>query len=162
MIPALLFAWTVVLGIISVVLWRDAGILRARVNHGGNIVANGIEIGAPAPAVVRKGARPLTAVFLSDACDPCFDVAHGLEYAPRRDELVVVIAATGGDRPALMRAVGPRVSVVATEQSEAWQRAFDVRVSPFAVRVEHGLITAKGHLRDADDLASLSGVAVVR
>lgn len=149
---ALMLAWVFVLGVVTLVLWRDVRILEARVAPGGSLVANGIEIGAPAPRVVRAVATR-TVVFLTDACEACFEVAADLDRAP--PDVTVVVGATGGDTGALLGTLPAELPTVTGEDARAWERAFDVRVSPFAVHVEDGIVAGKGHLRGAADIDRL-------
>jgi hypothetical protein len=142
-------AWVAVLGAVTVVLWRDVRILEARIAPGGSLVANGIEIGAPAPRVVRA-LRSHTVVFLTDACEACFAVAADLDRAP--EGVTVVVGASGGDGDALLATLPAALPTVTGDQARDWERAFDVRVAPFAVHVEEGLVTGKGHLRGPADL----------
>jgi hypothetical protein len=154
-IQALLLGWTALLAFVSLVLWRDVRILEARIEPGGSLVANGIEIGSPAPRVARAAAAR-TVVFLTDACDVCLDVASDLGRVRDLLDLTVVVGDTGGDRAALLATLpgGPRV--VVGDEARAWEREFDVRVAPFAVVLDDGLVAGKGHLRGAADVDRLS------
>lgn len=154
-LPLLLLGWTVLLGFVALVLWRDVRILEARLATGGSLVANGIEIGAPAPRVARA-ASARAVVFLSDTCDVCLEVAADLGRVRDPRALTVVVGDTGGDRAALLATLpaGPRV--VQGEEAKAWERGFDVRVAPFAVVLDDGIVTGKGHLRGAADVDRLT------
>jgi hypothetical protein len=149
-----LVVWIALLAGVVAVLWRDVVLMERRVVSAGGTAANGLEIGA---AVTRKltDTGSVVVVFLGDTCDVCFDIAADLHRVNMPDHLVAVVVAHGGDGAALAGLLPDGTRVIRDAATTAWVQAFDVHVSPFAMRVDNGVIVAKGHVRGAGDVNAL-------
>jgi hypothetical protein len=148
--------WLLILAVVVLALRREIHIVRNTMAAGDNrTLANGLPVGSPAPAdhVPRSG----TLIFLSPECPPCRDVVADVADALAADTRIVL----GGDRKS------PQFSAMFTDLSarapihidtDARLRGvFKVKAEPFAIRVENGVVAARGFLRNNDDLARIRG-----
>jgi hypothetical protein len=146
-------AWLLVLAFGYLAISRELALVDHRTRLYGSSVPDGLDVGAPAPIVARITPADLF-IFLFGDCGGCHELLAHLSDVKDRTGLAVVVR--DETNPKLVETMARRVpSDIITYTGELAQRlvdAFNVHSAPIAIGVNHGVVVAKGYLRNADDI----------
>lgn len=163
--PALLWidaGWIAVLGFFALVARREFAMLRALVTANGGSVADGPEVGAVIPRLIRSGGDRLF-IFLFGDCAPCHEVAdrlHRVSHVPNVEVVVTDGALTNSSKSLLTLIPDhPNLTVLAGPSADQCREALGVHSGPFAVMTRGDVVTAKGYLRGTADILRLANIA---
>lgn len=151
--------WFVALGLITLVVWRELLVLRARVSLYCAAVVDGLELGE----AVRGNPGlpdPVVVAFLFGDCEPCHDVAREVARSvPPSPHLVFVVndGQAAGSGEGLARTLAGHRAYVGDEARALTDR-LRVRSGPLALSIRGGLVRGKGYLRGAADLVAMGAV----
>lgn len=157
---AVVAAWLALLAFGALVVRRELGLLQERLATIGTAATDGAAVGSFAPRVPQMR-RDDVLLFLFGDCAPCHEVATevGRTLDPRRFLCVLNDGTVAGSAASVTRFLPAGARTVVGAPAQRAREELKVNSAPFGIAVVAGLITAKGTIRHAGDLAQLAAVA---
>lgn len=155
--------WTAALLLGAVAILRQAEILQNRVLTIGLTAMDGPDVGAVLPMVGDVAfPRDGLLLFLAATCAPCRDLAaalHEPQLSSARVSTNVVVTGPSDEVVQNFAVALPRgVIVHVGSAARVLRDALGVRWEPLVLRIENGIVVAKGHIRNAHQLSRLVGL----
>ena len=151
----ILVGWTTVIAVLTLVAVRETALLQARVAHSGRAVGDGWEVGTLVPGPLRGRAKRQVALFLSATCPPCHELAAQLGSETLSVPLTPVISGEESVARALAAQLPGRPSAIVGHAADALTERAGVRLQPFAIAIEDGIVVAKTYPVGAESVTSL-------
>lgn len=139
----ILAVWLGAMSLVTLVVAREAGLMRARVALVGAAMGHGPEVGALVPRELRAspGVRRVV-LFLSGGCPSCHQLAAEIAAA-EPDNLLAIVTGEGDDVEELARSLPTDLPAVTGVQAQTIAERSGVHVQPFAIAVEGSLVVGK-------------------
>lgn len=159
---ALVGTWLGVLTLVIILLVRQIGLLTLRLQTTEPVFSfaqDGPDIGSEVPADVLAvlpdlGYEITYIVILSATCGPCREFASDLTTSALKGRTVAVLAGRVELADGFEALLPPGVAVVRDPEA-AVAANLHVESTPFALEIDHGMVTGKAYLRQVSDLAAL-------
>ena len=151
--------WLAVLSLIVVLLIRQLGLMAVRLNEGSfNLSNDGPAVGSKIPGNVVEAIPSLAMgrhhlLLISSHCLPCRELVAGLDGVPVHG-LTALVAGREDEAQGLVDLMPQEINNVLDPQASEIAGSLHIQSTPFAVKIEDGLVAGKRYITGAQDLST--------
>lgn len=159
--------WIGILTLVVLLVVRQIALLTVRLDHVRTGPAfdfgnDGLEVGSQVPEEVTAALPELKTdltylLLVSATCNPCRTLVSELQGQGFASERNIIALVPGRDELAdgLVTMLPPGIPSIRDPQASALAKSLQIQSTPFALKVEEGIVTRKAYLHSAADLAQL-------